>query len=238
NQARKIKTPQEVLAVRAAVDGCETAIGRMAAALAPGITEQALWSHLHQANIELGGEWIETRLLTSGPRTNPWYQECSGRVIEAGDIVAFDTDLIGLHGYSADLSRTWVAGERPAGDAQRRLYAAAFEQVTRNIPLFRPGVSFGEIAARAQRPPERYRGLPGAALAHGIGLCNEYPLIVDPSAWEAGGVEGRVEAGMVFCVEAFAGEPGGREGVKLEQQILVTETGPELLSARLDETLL
>ncbi len=35
---------------------------------------------------------------------------------------------------------------------------------------------------------------------------------------------------MVFCVESFAGAPGGREGVKLEQQILVTEDGPELLS--------
>ena len=42
-----------------------------------------------------GGEWIECRLLTSGERTNPWFQECSDRVIQTGDIVAFDTDLIG-----------------------------------------------------------------------------------------------------------------------------------------------
>jgi hypothetical protein len=44
----------------------------MRQALVPGISEQALWWHLHQANIELGGEWIETRLSASGPRTNPW----------------------------------------------------------------------------------------------------------------------------------------------------------------------
>ena len=74
-------------------------------------------SHLHQANIELGGEWIETRLLNSGPRTNPWYQEASARVIENGDMIVFNSDLIGPHGYSADISRSC---RRARGD-QRRL---------------------------------------------------------------------------------------------------------------------
>lgn len=239
NHARRIKTPEEMLAVRAAVANCEVGMHRMADALKPGITELALWSHLHQSNIEMGGEWIETRLLTSGPRTNPWYQECSDRVIEDGDIVAFDTDLIGAYGYSADISRSWVAGDRPAGDEQRRLYEAAFDQVTSNIPLFRPGVTFEEIAMAGRQLPERYRDQTNSALAHGIGLCNEYPLIVNRQYWEDGGIDGTVEAGMVFCVESFAGEKGGREGVKLEQQILVTETGPELLSTHpLEESLM
>lgn len=230
NHARKIKTPQEVVAMRAAVANCESGIARMAAALTPGMTEQALWAELHAENIATGGEWIETRLLTSGPRTNPWYQECSDRVIENGDMVAFDTDLIGAYGYSADISRSWIAGDRPATDEQRRLYAAAYEQVTRNIPLFRPGATFAEIAAAGWDLPDPYDACSNPALAHGIGLCNEYPLIVNRRFWEEAGIAGRVEPGMVFCVESFAGAPGGREGVKLEQQILVTETGPELLS--------
>ncbi|MEO3435243.1 Xaa-Pro peptidase family protein [Inquilinus sp. CAU 1745] len=239
NHARRIKTPEEMLAIRAAVANCETGMRRMADALRPGITELALWSHLHQSNIEMGGEWIETRLLTSGPRTNPWYQECSDRVIEDGDIVAFDTDLIGAYGYSADISRSWVAGDGRAGDEQRRLYEAAFDQVTSNILLFRPGATFEEIAMAGRQLPERYRDQTNSALAHGIGLCNEYPLIVNRQYWEDGGIDGAVEAGMVFCVESFAGEKGGREGVKLEQQILVTETGPELLSTHpLEETLM
>ena len=230
NHARKIKTAQEQVAIRAAVANCERALERMTAETRPGISERALWSHLHQANIELGGEWIETRLLASGPRTNPWYQECSSRLIEDGDLVAVDTDLIGAWGYSADISRSWIAGERRASDEQRRLYAAAFEQVTRNIPLCQPGASFRDIAHAGWQLPERYYEQTNTALAHGIGLCNEYPLIVNRQHWQAGGVEGVVEPGMVLCVESFAGEPGGREGVKLEQQILVTDTGPELLS--------
>lgn len=78
-------------------------------ALRPGITENQLWSLLHQANIELGGEWIETRLLSSGGRTNPWFQEASDRVICPRDFVCFDTDLIGPFGYCCDVSRTGAA---------------------------------------------------------------------------------------------------------------------------------
>jgi Xaa-Pro aminopeptidase len=96
--AKKVKSAEELAAIRNVITVCEEGIRRMRQALVPGITEQALWSHLHQANIELGGEWIETQLLTSGPRTNPWYQECSDRIIENGDIVSFDTDLVGAHG--------------------------------------------------------------------------------------------------------------------------------------------
>lgn len=230
NHARKIKTPQEMTAVRAAVANCEAGMARMAEVLKPGMTERALWAELHFANIANGGEWIETRLLASGPRTNPWYQECSDRVIEDGDMVAFDTDLIGAYGYAADISRSWVAGDRRATGDQRRLYAAAFEQVTRNIALFRPGASFAEISAAGWDLPEPYYERTNSALAHGIGLCNEYPLIVNKQFWGEAGIAGVVEPGMVFCVESFAGAPGGREGVKLEQQILVTDDGPELLS--------
>jgi len=67
------------------------------------------------------------------------------------------------------------------------------------------------------------------AIAHGIGLCNEYPLIINKELF-GGAYDGVVEPGMVLCVESYVGEPGGREGVKLEEQVVVTETGVEKLS--------
>ena len=51
--------------------------GRDGGGAEPGISENELWAELHRGNIARGGEWIETRLLSSGPRTNPWFQECS-----------------------------------------------------------------------------------------------------------------------------------------------------------------
>ena len=230
NQAKKIKTAAEITAIRNAVAVCDEGLHRMRAALEPGITEQRLWSFLHQANAELGGEWIETRLLTSGPKTYPWYQECGERLIEAGDMVSFDTDLVGAHGYSSDISRSWLAGEGKATERQRRLYALAHERLYANIALFRAGVTFREIAERAWEAPEPYGDTALPALAHGIGLVNEYPLLLSRRHWESHGYDGVVEDGMVLCVESYLADKEGGEGVKLEQQILVGASGPEILS--------
>ena len=228
--ARLHKTDEEILLLRDAVSVCQHGMRRMHAASRPGMSEQAIWSILHQVNIEHGGEWIETRLLTSGPRTNPWYQECSARVVEAGDMISMDSDLVGPQGYSADISRSWVVGDARPADEQRRLYQLAHEQVTRNCELFRAGRGYRDIARDAWRLPSPYLAFEQPAIAHGIGLCNEFPLVMHAPYFEEEGFDGEVEAGMVFCVESYVGEPGGREGVKLEQQILVTDEGPELLS--------
>lgn len=239
NLARLVKSPEEIDAVRQSIDVCQDAIRRMIAATEAGMTENAIWSILHQTNIERGGEWIETRLLSSGPRTNPWYQEASERVVEAGDLVCLDSDLIGPHGYGADISRSWIVGDKKPTGEQRRLYALAHEQVERNRELFIPGRSFVELADLAQRMPEKYKALEQPAIAHGTGLCNEFPLLIHADKIRAKGHDGILEPGMVICVESYAGVPGGAEGVKLEQQILITSGVPELLSDMdFDEALL
>ena len=96
--------------------------------------------------------------------------------------------------------------------------------------MFRPGASFREITEKAWQLPEPYRGGTLPALAHGIGLVNEYPLILHQRHFERDGYDGLVEADMIICVESYVGQPGGAEGVKLEQQIRVTPQGPEILS--------
>lgn len=231
NQARMIKTPSEIEAMRTAIAGCEAGVEQMRQTMRPGITENELWATLHQANIAAGGEWLETRLLTSGQRTNPWYQECSNKVIEDGDLVAFDTDLIGIEGYSVDISRTWVAGDATPTASQRRLWTEAATQLEHNTALLQPGASFAEISQAAHLPPPEIHSVTNAAVAHGIGLCNEYPLILNRDHFDDGGYDGVVEEGMVLCVEALAAPPGGTEAVKLEEQVLITADGPTPLSS-------
>jgi Xaa-Pro aminopeptidase len=228
--ARTVKSPDELKAMRRAIAACEAALGQMQLALRPGMTEIDLWAVLHAENIRRGGEWIETRLLSSGPRTNPWFQECSARVIEAGDLVAFDTDLIGPYGYCVDMSRTWLAGDEPATPEQRALYAMASEQIDANEDLLRPGVSFEALSRSARNLDPEYAANRYSVLFHGVGLCDEYPAIPYPSDWERSGYDGELEAGMVLCVESYVGRHGGGEGVKLEDQVLITATGHERLS--------
>ena len=228
-RARAVKSAEELALMRAAIAVCEEGMKVMRESLKPGVTENALWAKLHETNIRLGGEWIETRLLSSGPRTNPWFRECSMRPIERGDLVSFDTDLIGPYGYCADISRAWVCGDKPS-DEQRRLYALSYEQIQHNKALLKPGKSFREVSETAWPIPEECLSNRYGSLIHGVGLADEYPSMKHWPDFEARGYEGIIEEGMTLCVESFIGVEGGKEGVKLEEQVLVTADGIESLS--------
>ena len=228
--ARTVKCGDELKAMRRAIAACEASMRVMEDALGPGMTENDLWAILHAENIRRGGEWIETRLLSSGPRTNPWFQECSARVIEDGDLVAFDTDLIGAYGYCCDISRTWLAGDGRPTNEQRALYAMAEEQLAANMEMLGPGRSFRELSHAATSVPDDCLANRYSVLFHGVGLCDEYPAVPYPEDWERSGYDGMLEPGMAVCVESYIGRHGGREGVKLEEQALITETGFERLS--------
>ena len=228
--ARCIKNENELNAMRCAIAACEASVDEMRAAMRPGISENEMWAALHAGNIKRGGEWIETRILSSGPRTNPWFQECGPRIMEHGDMMAFDTDLVGTYGYCCDISRSWIVGDAKPTDEQRKLYQIAYDHVMTNIGLIEAGMSFAEMTRIAHRLPEEYRALRYGVLAHGVGLCDEYPCVRYPEDVEAHGYGGVFEPGMTLCVEAYIGAVGGREGVKLEEQVLVTDKGAVALS--------
>ena len=228
--ARAIKNADEIVAMKEAIAGCEAGIEAMWRALKPGMTENEVWSHLHAVNIAKGGEWIECRLLTSGERTNPWFQECSDRVIQPGDIVAFDTDLIGPNGYCADISRTWIAGDVRPTNEQHRLYGIALDNLQHNVALVKGGLSLREFTEKSFALPEEFVDRRYSCIMHGVGLCDEFPFAVYQQDWQRWGFDGVMEPGMTLCIEALIGAVGGKECVKLEQQVLVTETGCEVLS--------
>jgi len=229
--ARSIKSPDECVLMRESIRACEKGIERMHRELRPGITEQDLWAHLHYENIRHGGEWIETRLLSSGDRTNPWMQECSARVLRSGELLAFDTDMVGPNGYCADISRTWTVGHTRPTDEQRKLYGTAYAQVHFNMGLLRAGMTFREFSEKAWRIPDAYLKNRYSCIAHGIGMVDEYPSIAHQVDWASSGYDGQFEAGMTLCVESYIGADRGSEGVKLEQQVLLTEHGCEPLTS-------
>jgi len=228
--ARVIKSEDEINCMNIAISVCEAGMARMREALAPGKTEIELWAILNNTNNEMGGEWIETRLLTSGGRTNPWFQECSERIIRAGELMSFDTDLIGPFGYCADISRTYFCGPGRPSATQRTLYGLAVEQIQHDMSVLKAGMSFREFSERAWRVPDKYVANRYGSVAHGVGMCDEYPKSVFIDVFEEKGYDGVYEPGMTICLESYMGEDGGAEGVKLEQQVLITENGIELLS--------
>jgi Xaa-Pro dipeptidase len=229
-RARAQKSLEEIRALKRSFEACDAAVGEMREGIEPGMTEQAAFGLLLEASLARGGEYPETRLLTAGPRTNPWFQEASDRSMQKGEMLSFDTDLIGPMGFYTDISRAWVVdGGRPS-DAQRRLYATARAQLDHNIALLKPGVRFLEFSAKAYALPDIYLSNRYADVAHGCGLNVEYPLIWYPENEEWGAYDGVFEENMVVCCESYVGAVGSPEGVKLEQPIWITAEGPLLLS--------
>jgi len=229
-QARLVKSLEEIACLRLAMDVCDAAITRMREALRPGITENQLWAILHEVNIAHDGEWIESRLLSSGERTNPWFQECGNRVIQAGDLVAFDTDMVGPLGYLADISRSWICPGKPPTNEQRRLSSIAQEQVLFNMSLIKPGVGFREFAEKCWPVPEEFIPNRYMMMVHGVGLVDEYPSVAYARDFADWGYDGAFQENMTVSVESYIGEIGGKEGVKLEQQVLITASGAVPLS--------
>ena len=226
-QARVIKSPEELICMKAALEVAEIGVAKMRNELKAGMTEDELWSILHKTNIEHGGEWIECRILSSGERTNPWMQESSNKIIQRGEMVSFDTDMVGPYGYCADISRTYIEGHK-FNDDQKKLYQMAVEQINHNYRLIKSGTSFKEFTEKSWKLPEEYYGNRYSCMLHGIGLCDEWPQIKYPT--DGGQREGHFEKNMTITIESYIGKVGGKEGVKLEQQYLVCENNLELMS--------
>ena len=228
--ARAIKSMEEIRALRQSLFTCEAAMHELRDQVQPGMTEQEALSILLAGSVRRGGEYPETRLMTSGPRTNPWFQETSHRVIENGDFLSFDTDLIGPMGFYNDISRSWIVGDAKPTDEQKWLYATSRAQLETNISLLTPGLSFLEYSTKAYQLPDPYLANRYADVGHGCGLGVEYPFLWYREDEKYGAYDGVFEENMVVCIESYVGEIDGREGVKLEQPVWISADGPIVLS--------
>ena len=234
-KARVIKGPDEIKAMRCASHACETAVWEMETQARNGVpsgnmSENDIWAILHSENIKRGGEWIETRLLASGPRTNPWFQECGPRLVKNNEIVSFDTDLISSYGICVDISRSWWIGDKEPRPDMIAAMQHAHEHIQQNMRMLAPGVSMRSLSENCHRLNENYQKQKYGCMMHGVGLCDEWPLIAYPDQLVDGAFEYQLEPGMVLCVEALVSPVGGDFSIKLEDQVLITENGFENLT--------
>jgi hypothetical protein len=137
--ARMIKTPEEIQAMQLSMDVCDVGVDRIRQALQPGLTENELWALLHEANIAHDGEWIECRLLVSGPAHQPVVPG-SRKPQGAGRGTG---GLRQRHGRASrlpgrHLAHAHLPGKAPTAE-QRKLYDIAQEQILTNIELIKPG---------------------------------------------------------------------------------------------------
>ena len=164
--------------------------------------------------------------LASGERTNPWFQESSNRVIQAGDIVGFDTDMVGPFGYLADISRSMVCPDRRPSPEQRMLYEIAQEQVLTNIELMQARLKLPRVfrtmlaGSREVRSPPIHDDDPRRGLRGRISRPSSTRRI-----GTIGGTMPCSRRTWSFASRASSARSAAKEGVKLEQQVLITAAG-------------
>jgi len=234
-KSRSIKGQDEILAMRCAVHACETAVNKMeqfARSYVPAqpTSEDDIWAVLHSENIRRGGEWIETRLLASGPRTNPWFQECGQRIVQNNEIVSFDTDMVGSYGICCDMSRSWWIGEDSPPQDMIDAMKHGHEHIMTNMSMLKPGLNIEDLSRRSHTLLPEFQQQKYGCLMHGVGLCDEWPLVAYPDKMVDGAFDYELQAGMVLCVEALVSPVNGNFSIKLEDQVLITEDGYENLS--------
>jgi len=221
-EARRVKTPTELAAFDLNAPLLMEMLATVEETIAPGVSEREVLAEMSRVMLRGGGEYLATNCLCSGENTNPWRSEATDRRIRPGDLVFVDTDAVGMEGCFFCVSRTFAVGE-PSKE-QRETYAAAHRWLMEMKELIRPGVTCGELAAEAPEIPERYVAQRYECMVHGIGLEEENPSVCHPQDPQSN-ANTLLEPGTALVVECYLGEVGAGHGVKLGDEVVVTEDG-------------
>jgi Xaa-Pro dipeptidase len=223
--ARRIKTAEEVAALRESVLVAESALAAAVSELRPGVTEQALAGALLEAAAAGGVSTPSNQdvaWVTS--REHPWRRANGDGRIQDGDLVAFSAGVL-AGGYVGEVGRTWPADKKHGGTGAAALYKRWESLWAKLIAACRPGAGAGELIAvyRAAGEPA-----PPMPVARGLGMGFDPPVV--SKHLPATAAEERLESGMVLAVTGYVWEQGvgavfGREAV------LITEDGPEVLTS-------
>ncbi len=198
------------------------------AATRPGMSERALAAVLEGSMREAGFERLAfDTIVASGPHSALPHYRAGDRILARGDLLVLDFGGV-LDGYCCDLTRTVSVG--PPSAESRRLHDAVHAAQQAAIAAVRPGVDASAVDAAA-RDVLKARGL-GEAFGHGTGHGLGLEVHEEPRISQRRGDAPPVTLvpGMVFTVEPGAYLPGVG-GVRIEDDVLVTETGCEVLTA-------
>jgi Xaa-Pro aminopeptidase len=223
DRLRVIKTPREIEILRYSGRVSAEAMARAIKATAPGRFEYEIEAEATYWHVKHGMQGAAyPAIVGSGPMGNQWHYEDSSRQMKAGELVVMDY-AGALDQLTMDITRTWpVSGTFT--EAQRKAYDCVLEAQKAIIAAIKPGVTRDTVSKIAQDIYRR-RGFDPvyAYTGHYVGLS-----VHDVGDWDA-----PFEAGMVLAIEPIIDLPGQQLHIRVEDTILVTPAGAEILSAGL-----
>ena len=222
-QARIVKDAEEINRLRAAVDLGAKLFDHALDVIRPGVKETEVAAEMEYAARQAGAEEMSfPTIIASGERSALPHGRASDAAIPSQGFVVCDFGVI-LAGYCSDMTRTVYVGR--VAEETRRNYDAVRDAQQAALEAIRPGRTVGEVDGAARKVLQK-RGLGKYfthSTGHGVGLeIHEAPRI-------AAGVEDVLRPGMVITIEPGAYVPG-KWGVRIEDMVLVTERGHEVLT--------
>ncbi len=236
-EARRIKTGDEITLLTTAASMVDAAYENLYEFLRPGVRENETVGLVAKTLYDLGSEYVEGVNAISGERCSPHPHVFSDRLIRPGDPAFFDI-LHSFNGYRTCYYRTFAVGS--ASPAQVDAYKKAREYMDLAIALVKPGATTADICE--VWPTAQEFGFPDeeAAFAlqygHGVGLSIwEKPIFSRLTSFDHPEV---LEEGMVFALETYWPAADGLGAARIEEEVVVTATGCEVITKFPAETLM
>jgi Xaa-Pro dipeptidase len=227
--ARVIKSADEIMLLNQAAAMVDGVYQDIVDALKPGVRENEIVALANKRLYEMGSDQVEAVNAISGERCNPHPHNFTDRIIRPGDQAFFDI-IHSYNGYRTCYYRTFGVGS--ATQSQRDAYKQAREWMDASIAAIRPGVSSDQIARLLPKATdfgfENEMAAFGLQFAHGLGLgLHERPIISRLNSLE-NPIE--LQAGMVFAMETYAPACDGFSAARIEEEVVVTDDGPVILT--------
>ena len=227
--ARKIKTVDEIALLDHAAAIVDAVYERIYELLRPGVREHQIVAEAQRLLFELGSEQVEAINAVSGDRCNPHPHVFSDRLLRPGDQAFFDI-MHSFMGYRTCYYRTFCVGG--ASQSQLDAYKQCREWLDSAIELVRPGVTTDQIASVWPTAEElgfaSEEACFGLQFGHGLGVgLYESPMISRLHSFDDP-VE--IEEGMVFALETYCPASDGRSAARIEEEVVVTAEGHEILT--------
>ncbi len=217
---RRRKSPLEVERLRAAARLTDAMLDAARSGTRPGLSESELAARLSMIPLASGGRCAFDPTVVSGTNQPVPIRMPTARRIARGDTVMVDLGAE-VDGYQADATRTFVIG--PPTATQKKAWSVVLEAYEAAAELARPGVPCRELHRAAAKVIETAGYQVEHRIGHGIGLATSYEW---PSLDTE---ESQLECGVTVCIEPGVYTPGAGN-MKLEEDLLITDTGCEILT--------
>jgi Xaa-Pro dipeptidase len=227
--AREIKNIDEIVLLNQAATMVDATYHMIWEELKPGVRENDIVALANKMLYEMGSDDVEAINAISGERCSPHPHNFTDRIIRPGDQAFFDI-LQSYQGYRTCYYRTFNVGR--ATPAQHDAYRKCREWLDRAIELIKPGVSTDRVAA--VWPSAEEFGFPselaafGLQFGHGLGLAlHERPIISRLVSMDS---PMEIKTGMVFALETYCPATDGYSAARIEEEVVVTDTGCTVIS--------